>query len=98
MRKWIYTTFGQLGKVTTEADGDIVSMESGTVVYVAAEVDALLASHVMATDQSNLEALHARIAGLESLLRRCRGNLYHPHQPAMIDELEQEIDKSLMER
>lgn len=43
--------------------------EGLTTVYLASEVDALLSSHVVATDQSNLEALHARVAELEREVR-----------------------------
>lgn len=42
MRKWKYTTLGHLGTVTTELEGDTIEMESGTEVYPASEVDALL--------------------------------------------------------
>jgi hypothetical protein len=37
----------------------------------------------------------ARIAELESLLRRASGNLYHPFEPKMIEKLEAEIEKAL---
>lgn len=47
-------------KLVPDADGDL---------YLAADVDALLASHIVSTDQSNLQALHDRIAELEKALR-----------------------------
>jgi hypothetical protein len=48
-------------------------------VYLASDVDALLASHVVATDQSNLHALHDRIAELEKALRLIQNHVMCPH-------------------
>jgi hypothetical protein len=42
MRKWIYTNLGHLGTVTTTVDGETIELESGTEMYVASEVDAML--------------------------------------------------------
>ena len=42
MRKWIYTTLGHMGTVTTAIDGDTIEAESGTEFYTAADVHALL--------------------------------------------------------
>jgi hypothetical protein len=43
MKKWIYSTLGHMGTVTTEIDGDDIELEPDTELYVASEVDARIA-------------------------------------------------------
>lgn len=40
MRKWVYSTLGHMGTVTTEVDGDTIELQPDTQLYVAREVDA----------------------------------------------------------
>lgn len=63
-------------------------------VYMASDVDALLASHVVATDQSNLQALHDRIAELEKALQR----LASPEAFDVSRAIDPERDKELLMR
>lgn len=42
MRKWVYSSLGHYGTVTTTVDGDDIELEPDTALYVASEADAEL--------------------------------------------------------